>query len=181
MSISFGTAVLQWVSGIRIVSNVQFMAITAASAKSDSERLRQLEDVVAIGNLKAAYCAACDDDHNGARVVELFVPEGVWETSINGKHPGHAAIQAFFNSVRSSGRMSYSTHMVTNQVVHVDGDTATGSWSFTMMYTSPDDERYRIIGFYRDTFVRTAEGWLFASLFSDVQDYVLLEASSVKR
>lgn len=157
------------------------MEATEVSKSSDAGRLRQLEDVQAIGNLKAAYCAACDDDHNGESVSHLFVPDGVWETSINGKHPGHAAIRAFFNDVRSSGRMSYSTHMVTNQVINITGDEATGSWSFMMMYTSPNGERYRIIGFYRDTFVRTADGWRFASLFSDVQDYVLLETSSVKR
>jgi len=35
-------------------------------------RLRQLEDVEAIRRLKAAYCAGCDDDHDGDAVAALF-------------------------------------------------------------------------------------------------------------
>jgi hypothetical protein len=76
--------------------------------------------------------------------------------------------------------MKYSTHMVTNEVITVSGDTANASWSFTMMYTSPDEKRYRILGFYRDTFVRTSSGWRFASLYSDVQDYAILETQTFR-
>lgn len=143
-------------------------------------RIQNIEDVQEISFLKAAYCAGCDDDHNGDTVASLFVPAGVWATSMSGEHHGHDAIRAFFRSVRDSKRMKYSTHMVTNEVITVSGDTANASWSFTMMYTSPDEKRYRILGFYRDTFVRTSSGWRFASLYSDVQDYTILETQTFR-
>lgn len=144
------------------------------------QRIQNSEDVRAISFLKAAYCAGCDDDHNGDTVAALFVPTGVWATSMSGEHCGHDAIRAFFRSVRDSKRMKYSTHMVTNEVITISGDTANASWSFTMMYTSPEEKRYRILGFYRDTFVRTAAGWRFASLYSEVQDYAILESQTFR-
>ena len=143
-------------------------------------RIQNIEDVQEISFLKAAYCAGCDDDHNGDTVAALFVPAGVWATSMSGEHHGHDAIRTFFRSVRDSKRMKYSTHMVTNEVITVSGDTANASWSFTMMYTSPDEKRCRILGFYRDTFVRTSSGWRFASLYSDVQDYAILETQTFR-
>jgi hypothetical protein len=36
------------------------------------------------------------------------------------------------------------------------------------------------LGFYRDTFVRTATGWRFATLYSEVQDYVVLETQTFR-
>ena len=42
-------------------------------------RLGRLEDIEEIRKLKAAYCAACDDDHNGERVAALFVEDGTWQ------------------------------------------------------------------------------------------------------
>lgn len=150
----------------------------------NSHILKHIQNVEAtreISFLKAAYCAGCDDDHNGDTVAALFVPTGVWATSMSGEHHGHDAIRAFFRSVRDSKRMKYSTHMVTNEVINVFGDIANATWSFTMMYTSPDEKRYRILGFYRDTFVRTAVGWRFTSLYSEVQDYAILETQTFRR
>jgi hypothetical protein len=143
-------------------------------------RIQNIEDVQEISFLKAAYCAGCDDDHNGDTVAALFVPAGVWATSMSGEHHGHDAIRTFFRSVRDRKNMKNSTHMVTNEVITVSGYTANASWSFTMMYTSPDEKRYRILGFYRDTFVRTSSGWRFASLYSDVQDYAILETQTFR-
>lgn len=150
----------------------------------NSHILKHIQNVEAtreISFLKAMYCAGCDDDHNGDTVAALFVPTGVWATSMSGEHHGHDAIRAFFRSVRDSKRMKYSTHMVTNEVINVFGDIANATWSFTMMYTSPDEKRYRILGFYRDTFVRTAVGWRFTSLYSEVQDYAILETQTFRR
>ena len=144
------------------------------------QRIQKIEDAQEISFLKAAYCAGCDDDHNGDTVAALFVPSGVWATSMSGEHRGHDAIRAFFRSVRDSKRMKYSTHMVTNEVITVTGDTANATWSFTMMYTSPEEKRYRILGFYRDTFVRTATGWRFETLYSEVQDYAILETQTFR-
>ena len=36
--------------------------------KRHEDRLKKLEDIESIRRLKAAYCAACDDDHDGEQV-----------------------------------------------------------------------------------------------------------------
>ena len=53
------------------------------------QRIQKIEDAQEISFLKAAYCAGCDDDHNGDTVAALFVPSGVWATSMSGEHRGH--------------------------------------------------------------------------------------------
>jgi ketosteroid isomerase-like protein len=140
-----------------------------------ARRVQRLEDVERICDLKAAYCAACDDDHDGEAVAALFVDEGTWGTTLGADCRSPAEIRRHFGQIRASGRMQYSTHMVTNPVVEVSGDSAVGSWSFAMMYTDPAGRRFRILGFYRDEFTRTDDGWRFRSLWSRVQDYVQLD------
>lgn len=140
-------------------------------------RLARLDDIEAIRRLKAAYCAACDDDHNSTAVTALFVPDGTWESTLGPPCHGHDAIRSHFDAIRASGRIRHSSHMVTNPVIDVLGDEAQGTWSFLMQYTGPDDSRYRIIGFYRDRYVQVDGRWKFASLLAEVQDSVRLEHS----
>ncbi|MGA9275748.1 nuclear transport factor 2 family protein [Ilumatobacter sp.] len=142
-------------------------------------RLERLENVEQICRLKAAYCAACDDDHNGDTVVGLFAPGGTWSTSLGTSCANLDEIRTYFGAIRSSGRMRYSTHMVTNPVVDVDGSDASATWSFAMMYTDQQGHRYRILGFYRDEFVEITDGWRFRSISSTVQDYVRLETLDI--
>jgi glyoxylase I family protein len=162
---------------------VELYQVTGANALPGTDaaarRLRQLEDVEAIRRLKAAYCAACDADHDGDMVTALFVPDGTWSTSMNQHCPGHDAIRAHFGAIRASKRMIHSSHMVTNPVIDVDGDDATGTWSLLMMYTAPDQSRYRIVGSYRDRYVRRGGRWLFRSLFAQVQDYARVDGVDV--
>jgi glyoxylase I family protein len=142
-------------------------------------RLRELEDVEAIRRLKAAYGKACDADHDGDAVCALFVPDGVWATTMNQRCEGHAAIREHFGRIRASGRMIHSTHMFTNPVIDVRGDEATGTWSFIMMFTAPDQARFRIVGFYDEEYVRVDGRWMFRSLLSRVQDYCRMDALDV--
>jgi len=129
------------------------------------QRVQVLEDIEEIRKLKAAYCAACDDDHNGDAVAALFVPDGTWGAAGRPKELGRTEIAAFMFGVRSRGEMKCSAHQVFNPVINVDGDRATGDWRFLMMYTATDEQTFtRIIGTYADTYVRTIAGWRFESL-----------------
>lgn len=134
------------------------------------QRLRTLEDIEAIRRLKAAYCSVADDDHNGAALTELFIPDGTWSSSLGAPCHGHDAMRAHFDAIRASGRIRHSSHMVMNPVIDVQGDTATGTWSFLMMYTASNESRVRIVGFYQDTYVRVDGEWKFATLHAQVQD-----------
>jgi len=137
----------------------------------DEQRLRRLEDIEEIRRLKAAYCAVADDDHNGEALTTLFVADGVWSASISGVFEGHDAMRGHFDAIRASGRIRFSSHMVMNPVIDVDGDTASGTWSLLMMYTGADGSKVRIVGFYRDTYRRVDGRWRFATLHAQVQDH----------
>jgi len=138
-------------------------------------RLARLEDIEAIRQLKARYCQACDDDHNPDAVAACFIEDGLWEGAGLGVHArGHQAIRAYIGGVRASGRVNNPAHMVMNPVINVDRDTATAHWRFVMMYADRSDPRathfHRIVGFYRDEYVRTDAGWLMSALRVTVQE-----------
>lgn len=157
-----------------VTSGTDNAAESAEPAHHDGElerRLRVLEDIDAIAKLKAAYCAACDDDHNGEAVAALFVEDGTWERAGQPPCHGRDAIAAYMNRIHHSRVMNRSAHMVTNPVIEVDGDEATGRWRFVMMYTASDDRSFvRIIGHYRETYVRRDGRWFFQSLQSNVEE-----------
>jgi len=137
-------------------------------------RLRVLEDIEEIRKLKARYCAGCDDDHNPDTLVALFAPGGSWEASGMGRHEGHAAIRKFFTDLRASGRIRNSAHNAINPIIEVDGDTATGHWRLIMLYTgnvpAGDVQYFRIIGWYREEYVRLFGRWRFQSLYCEVEE-----------
>lgn len=133
-------------------------------------RIKVLEDIENIRRLKAAYCEACDDDHNGAAVAALFIPDGVWQQSGDRAHEGRAEIAAKMLGIRGKKYMARSTHMVTNPVIDVDGDEATGNWKFVMMYTATDGAFIRIIGHYNEQYTRHESEWHFRSLFAHVDE-----------
>src|SRR5438552_1275622 len=74
------------------------------------KRITMLEDIEAIKQLKALYCAVCDDDHNPDMIATLFAADGIWEGADIGRHQGHAAIRKLFESFRD--RISFSQHNV---------------------------------------------------------------------
>jgi uncharacterized protein (TIGR02246 family) len=138
-------------------------------------RIRRLEDIEAIRQLKARYCQACDDDHNPDRVAACFAQDGLWEGRNTGVHArGHDAIRQFMAGVRGSGRMRISAHMVTNPIITVTGDTAVGHWRLLMLYTgrtaSGGPQYHRIIGFYDEEYARVAGQWLIQALRVTVQE-----------
>ena len=138
-------------------------------------RIRTLEDIEAIKQLKARYCQACDDDHNPERVAACFVPDGLWQGKSIGVHAqGHAAIQQYFGGIRRSGRLRNSAHMVFNPIIDVVGDRATGHWRLVMNFTArlPDEalQYHRIIGFYEDDYVRVNGQWFLQTLHVTVEE-----------
>lgn len=142
-------------------------------------RLQVLEDREEIARLKASYCNACDDDHNGPAIAALFVDEGTWQSSRSGLCAGPEQISSYMLGIRASGRIRHSIHLVTNPIISVDGDSAAATWSFVMMYQGTDDAWFRIIGFYDDHYVRRDGHWRFLSLYSSIQDYARYEARPI--
>ena len=150
-----------------------------------ARRVRTLEDIEAIRRLKAAYCAACDDDHDPDTLQSLFAPDGVWEVEGNVRNEGHAAIREWFQALRDSKRMRNTAHNVFNPIIEVDGDTARGHWRLLMLYTANTDDpakRYqRIIGLYEEKYVRVHGAWKFQHLHCKVEESGPYAAQDLRR
>ncbi len=138
------------------------------------QRLQVLEDIEAIRKLKAAYCQACDDDHNPQRLAPLFAQDGTWEASSMGRAEGRAAIAELLGAVGTSGRIRNSAHNVMNPIINVNGDSATGEWRLIMLYTgiNPDGSNHfsRIIGWYKENYSRVDGQWLIQDLYCQVEE-----------
>ena len=137
-------------------------------------RLQRIEDIEAIKQLKAAYCQACDDDHNPDRLGPLFAQDAVWEASSVGRAEGREAIQKLLGDIGRSGTIRNSAHNVMNPIITVDGDTAEGEWRLIMLYTGiyPNGEHHfsRIIGWYKERYARIGGRWLIQDLYCQVEE-----------
>ncbi len=102
-------------------------------------RIRALEDVEAIKQLKASYCVHCDENFDADALTDLFVDDGIWESAGLGRLEGKEAIHKFF--VSASESISFAVHMVTNPIIKVDGDKATGIWYLLQPNTQSEDNR----------------------------------------
>ena len=153
-------------------------------ARTIEARLRVLEDVEEIRKLKARYCAACDDSHNPDTLGPLFAADAVWEASGVGRAEGREAIKALLGGIGRSGTIRNSGHHALNPIIEVDGDRATGHWRLIMLYTGYRADRSlqyrRIIGWYREQYVRSKGGWQFQHLYCEVEEHApyVLEARS---
>ncbi len=145
-------------------------------AETLEERIQRLEDIEEIKQLKAQYCAGCDDDHNSETICALFVDGGVWDWAGTATCNGKPEIKKFMDDLRASKRLRCTAHMVTNPQIEVNGDRATAHWRFIMLHTdnvpaSPTGVQYhRIIGYYQDDMVKVDGKWYFETLRPRVEE-----------
>ena len=125
-------------------------------------RVRAVEDVQAIRNLKATYAAYCDDNYNADKIAELFVEDAVWESGSLGKFVGREAIRGFFR--RASEIYTFALHYGLNPHIEVTGDTARARWYLFMPCTAADGDRalWRA-GIDDEEYVRVDGKWMFKS------------------
>jgi ketosteroid isomerase-like protein len=126
-------------------------------------RIRRLEDLEDIRRLKHTYCALCDANYDADGLAALFAEDAVWDGGPMGVHRGREAIRRFFQG--SSKRVPFALHMVTNPILDVDGDRATGRWYLwqPMVYRLPGgDQAWWMSARYDDEYVREGAHWRFA-------------------
>jgi hypothetical protein len=146
-------------------------------------RIRVLEDREAIRDLVAAYHRWCDGGwgrladglvaaqpggsrptHDGDRVAELFVEDGVYRAVHDGPpsdhYPAAYGREEIRRLVNSWQPMPWAIHYSTNPVIRVDGDRATGEFKGLMRLSL--DGFYPLHVVYRGEFVRTPVGWRIA-------------------
>jgi hypothetical protein len=126
------------------------------------QRLTRLEDLEAIKQLKARYCAIADEDHNPDKITTLFVADGIWEGGF-GTAQGHEAIRQLFQ--RAQQRFSFSHHMVMNPIIEVAGNHAKGTWYFFGLFTVRENNEARWLAVhYEEDYVKVNGEWKYQHL-----------------
>jgi hypothetical protein len=127
------------------------------------KRITVLEDIEAIKQLKARYCAVCDDDHNPDKITTLFAEDGIWEGGDFGKAQGHAAIRKLFEGFQKL--ISFSQHNIMNPIIEVNGDRAKGVWYLIGPFTFRKDNDARWLSCkYEDDYVKINGEWKYQHL-----------------
>ena len=125
------------------------------------QRIQRLEDLEAIRKLKALYCKYCDGDlkgktHAAEKIVELFAQGCVTQTPFHGRIEGLEATLQHYKNCQSS---PFVFHLVTNPIIEVDGDNASGEWWVLVASTSPKQTANWTAAVYEEVYVRTESGW----------------------
>lgn len=123
-------------------------------------RIRRLEDLEAIRQLKARYALACDNHYDADALAALFTEDAVWDGGFIGRSEGREAIRRFFQG--SSRRISFAIHNILSPVIEVNGDTATGTWYLLQACTYVNGNQAAWgAATYHDRYRREADGWKF--------------------
>ena len=123
-------------------------------------RVRRLEDIEALKQLKHRYAAFCDQDYDPDGLAPLFTENAIWDGGMMGRYEGREAIRNFFSEAPKV--VPFAIHHVTNPIIDVDGDHATGRWYLWQPCTvSPAGEALWMAGRYFDEYRREDGIWRF--------------------
>ena len=121
------------------------------------------DDLAAIQNLKARYCAAVDGaagDLDGARaaLAAVFMPDVVGDYGFR-VFEGAAELADFLCTSIASGS-EWAIHTIHSPMITVEGDRASGSWTvIALLKRRGGGQVDQVVGRYSDEFARTGEGW----------------------
>jgi hypothetical protein len=90
-----------------------------------ARKVQEREDIEAIKQLKARYCLYVDTGEPD-KVADLFVEQAVWDGGVVGRYEGREAIRTFMRNLPQL--LSFALHYVTNPLIEVRGERATGHW-----------------------------------------------------
>src|SRR5579885_1953131 len=141
----------------------------AARAKTTktrkAPRVQRIEDIEEIKQLKALYCMYCDGGwagptHDYDQIAALFTEDAVTEGTA-GRTEGRENIRRLYRSYQAT---PFAFHRVTNPIIQVSGNRATGNWHVLVALTRPDGQAVWIAGIYDEEYARTREGWRIKTL-----------------
>jgi ketosteroid isomerase-like protein len=103
----------------------------------------------------------CYDTGDLEGLVAVFTEDAVCSFGPYGTWTGSAEIRdGFQGSFRDVGVPGVTMHAVTNSLVRVDGDHATGQWFLLDLILGAGDENpLRIVAHYDDEYRRGEDGW----------------------
>jgi uncharacterized protein (TIGR02246 family) len=123
-------------------------------------RLQRLEDLEEIRQLFVDYGYYLDHGDFSA-YAQLFADDGEVLLGPMGRATGREAIQAIMERTLA-GRAGESFHIISNPIIHLDGDQATTDVAWSVVVRQPDGQpRLSMFGRHRDTVVRERGQWKF--------------------
>jgi uncharacterized protein (TIGR02246 family) len=120
-------------------------------------RLDALESVEAIKDLHRRFTRAVAD-RQFAELAEYFCSDGVIDMRRHGPISGREAIAKHFSGM-GAVPLTGAGYALSSPVVDVDGDTASGTWTWHRFKSDAWEE-----GRYRCTYRRVDRDWRFASM-----------------
>jgi len=130
------------------------------SDTSLAARLQRLEDLEEIRQLFTDYGHHLDHGEF-AEYAALFADDGEVLLGPIGRATGPEAIEALMRATLE-GRSGSSFHVITNPIIHLDGDRATTEVMWTVVSRGEDDQTtVSMLGRHRDTLVRQRGQWKF--------------------
>jgi ketosteroid isomerase-like protein len=138
--------------------------MTGTADGTDTRRLRELEDRNEIRQIFVDYARCLDSgDHHG--YAALFASDGVLIAQL-GEAVGPAAIEATLDEnlgPQVRGHLPRAIHVMNNQQIDIDGDTATTTVIWFYLTTDPDSVPTVLqAGRYTDDLVRENGAWKIA-------------------
>jgi len=139
----------------------------AKTTKTLEERIRALQDINEILNLKARYLRACDGgwagpSHDADAVALTFTADARWQAEGFPLVEGREAIREAFRTFRVQAPFAF--HCITNPFIETDGDSAVGEWHLVETFTDAAGSHVYAGGRYLDRFARVQGRWLIRSL-----------------
>jgi|KBSSwiStaDraftv2_1062776.scaffolds.fasta_scaffold964848_2 hypothetical protein len=131
-------------------------------------RIQRLEDLEALRDLKYRYATFCDDGYDADRLAPLFTTDAIWDGGVLGRFVGREAIRAFFQ--QCSKVVPFAIHQVTNPILEVYGDRATGRWYLwePLVFTAGNRGMW-MAARYDDRYRREGDAWLFETVKVDLR------------
>lgn len=132
------------------------------------ERIETLEAIEEIKALKSSYCyiadAAYKNPSSWNELVDLFTQDGWVDFGEHGRFEGKEGVHRFF-AEKAHNFVSYAAHMVSNEIVDVNGTQARGNWYLICPSTDRSSKTALWIqGRYEDEFVKLNGKWMWQSI-----------------
>jgi hypothetical protein len=154
--------------GVAISSQV----LAQAQAPGTPAQLTAL-DYFEIQQLVAKYARAIDTcSNNGYDYADLFAPDGYFAPEVNGKVGNKAQGREALAAVSGGGSRGCKNvgwirqgvkHLYVNHIIEPTPEGAKGSVDMLMIGLGGDPYKIHHEGYYEDTYVKTPQGWRFAS------------------
>ena len=157
------------------MSETQALAARVAALEA---RLTEVEDVQSIHRLKAHYGAVTDKRYTGTGLVprdeleplareisSLFTEDATWDGGEKlGKIVGREAVYEHF----LKSQLHFAWHFFVKPQIHVEGDSAHGSWDIFAPCTAKNGKPYWMTGVEHDRYQRIDGRWLHSYMKLDM-------------